>query len=248
MIPKKQPPRSPMMHRLCFWGLGILLSIIVVGVLIKQTNRSSSSSPPRLVRGADPPEQTTTSTTGAAPPPVRVAFDLAQLKGTSAAGVMARSETLVIELMEEWAPIGVAHFQELLAADFYNDVRFFRVVPNFVAQFGISGDPATQTIWKKVVLPDDPVKHSNERGTITYATSGPNSRTTQLFINLKDNASLDQQGFAPFARIVAGLEWIDAIEDKYREKPNQNQIQQRGNAYLEENFPDLSFIAKAKIL
>jgi peptidyl-prolyl cis-trans isomerase A (cyclophilin A) len=247
MKPKKQEQRSPMMHRLCFWCFGILLSIIVVGVLIQQTNSSSS---PRLVRSGaggavDTPAEQTTSSTGA-PPPVRVAFDLVQLKGTDAG--VSRSETLIIELMEEWAPIGVAHFQELLAANFYDDVRFFRVVPNFVAQFGISGDPAIQKIWKTIVLRDDPVKHPNERGTITYATSGPNTRTTQLFINLQHNQHLDGQGFAPFARIVTGLEYIDTIEDKYREKPNQGQIQNRGNEYLEENFPDLSFIAKARIL
>jgi peptidyl-prolyl cis-trans isomerase A (cyclophilin A) len=187
-----------------------------------------------------PPESTTTTVEDhPAAAGRRIALDLEQLQG-------GRSGTLIIELMEEWAPIGVAHFQELLAADFYNDVRFFRVVPNFIAQFGISGDPTTQNIWKKVILQDDPVQHSNERGTITYAMSGPNTRTTQLFINLKDNTSLDRQGFAPFARIVAGLEWIDAIEDQYRELPNQGQIQQRGNEYLEENFPNLSFIAQAR--
>jgi peptidyl-prolyl cis-trans isomerase A (cyclophilin A) len=234
------------MNRLLLWGLGILLSIIIVGVLIKQgsSNRPSSS----LVRGGGQQESSLTGATAGTPgtpgTPMRVALDLAQLKG----GAGGRSETLVIELMEEWAPIGVEHFQKLMAANFYDDVRFFRVVPNFVAQFGIAGDPATQKIWKKDILKDDPVLHPNERGTITYATSGPNTRTTQLFINLQHNKHLDGQGFAPFARIVSGLEFIDQIEDKYREKPNQGLIQQRGNAYLQENFPDLSFIAKARIL
>jgi peptidyl-prolyl cis-trans isomerase A (cyclophilin A) len=209
------------MNRLLLWGLGILLSIIIVGVLIKQgsSNRPSSS----LVRGGGQQESSLTGATAGTPgtpgTPMRVALDLAQLKG----GAGGRSETLVIELMEEWAPIGVEHFQKLMAANFYDDVRFFRVVPNFVL-------------------------HPNERGTITYATSGPNTRTTQLFINLQHNKHLDGQGFAPFARIVSGLEFIDQIEDKYREKPNQGLIQQRGNAYLQENFPDLSFIAKARIL
>jgi cyclophilin family peptidyl-prolyl cis-trans isomerase len=196
----------------------------------------------QFLRG--PPESTMTATTvqGRDDHPAtgrRIALDLEQLQG-------GRSGTLIIELMEEWAPIGVDHFVKLLESSFYDNVRLFRVVPNFIAQFGINGDPTTQTTWKKIVLPDDPVRHSNERGTITYATSGPNTRTTQLFINLKDNASLDLQGFAPFARIITGLDLIDTIQDQYREQPNQNQIQQRGNEYLEENFPNLTFIAQAR--
>jgi cyclophilin family peptidyl-prolyl cis-trans isomerase len=186
-----------------------------------------------------PSESTTTVEDHPAAGRRRIELDLEQLQG-------GRSGTLIIELMEEWAPIGVEHFVQLLESSFYNDVRFFRVVPNFIAQFGISGDPATQRQWQDRPLRDDPILHSNERGTITYAMSGPNTRTTQLFINLQHNQHLDGQGFAPFARIVTGLEWIDAIQDQYREKPDQGQIQQRGNEYLEENFPNLSFIAQAQ--
>jgi peptidyl-prolyl cis-trans isomerase A (cyclophilin A) len=177
----------------------------------------------------------------------RIALDLALLKQGSGES-STTSGTIVLELVEEWAPIGVEHFQKLMEAKFYDQVRFFRVLPNFVAQFGISGDPAVQRQWKKQTLVDDPVLHPNERGTITYATSGPNTRTTQLFINLKDNKYLDDEGFAPFARIVSGLELIDQIQDKYREQPAQGQIQQRGNEYLQENFPDLSYVGAARIL
>lgn len=194
-------------------------------------------------RGSNNPSSTSSSSRR-----IRVALDLANLKDNGGGGDRTTG-TLVIELREEWAPIGVAHFQKLMAANFYDNVRFFRVLPNFVAQFGISSNPATQQIWEQDVLKeDDPVRHPNERGTLTYATSGPHTRTTQLFINLADNRGLDQQGFAPFATVVSGWPLLDLIQDKYRERPDQGQIQLRGNEYLAENFPDLTYIAKARIV
>lgn len=225
-------------------ALVILLSMVFVALLLRQadvfTHSTTAKHRSRQKKAPDPnvliAEQKLRGNR------MRIAFDLDLLKGDSSTG------TLVLELMEDWAPIGVKHFQELMEASFYDEVRFFRVVPNFVAQFGISGDPEVQRIWRKKKLTDDPVKNPNERGTITYATSGKDTRTTQLFINLKDNNHLDDEGFAPFARIVSGLELIDQIQDMYREKPEQGQIQQRGNAYLQESFPELSFIRKARIL
>lgn len=155
---------------------------------------------------------------------------------------------MVFEIVPEWAPLGIEHFYELLDADFYTNCRVFRVVPNFVAQFGMSGDPAVQKQWSKKVIKDDPVLQSNQRGTLTYATSGKDSRTTQMFINFSDNKRLDGMGFAPIGRLVEGEEFLDEIQDKYREKPGQGQISKRGNEYLDENFPDLTYIKAVHLL
>jgi len=123
---------------------------------------------------------------------------------------------------------------------------FFRVVPDFVVQFGINGDPDVQKSWKaKGELKDDQVVGSNVRGTITFATAGPNTRTTQLFINTANNQFLDRQKFSPIGEIVSGMNFVDQIDPEYREKPSQAKITEEGNAYLEENFPNLSYIASA---
>ena len=131
----------------------------------------------------------------------------------------------------------------MIDAGFYNQCRFFRVVPNFVVQFGMNGDPQVQATWRTPIH-DDPVLTTNARGTVTFATSGPNTRTTQLFINTNanGNAFLDQQGFSPFARVISGMEVVDRIYDGYGQQPSQALIKQRGNDYLVEDFPKLSFI------
>ncbi len=161
---------------------------------------------------------------------------------------------VVIEVHREWAPLGADHFYSLVKTGFYNDARFFRVVRNFVVQFGISGDPATNRLWSSVSLPDDPVTQHNARGTITYATRGANTRTTQLFINLRDNRqSLDGQGFAPFGKVITGMDVVDSFYNSYGDMPPGGQgpdpslIQQQGNEYLQNHFPRLDYIKKATI-
>ena len=150
---------------------------------------------------------------------------------------------VIFQTRPDWSPIGVEHLHKLIGEGFYNQCRFFRVVPHFVVQFGISGKPETQKVWRQVVLKDDPVQHTNERGTMTFATSGPNTRTTQLFINTKDNPGLDREGFSPIAVVLADfMEVIDRINDEYRQKPSQGKIQQSGNDYLMREFPNLSYI------
>ena len=179
-------------------------------------------------------------------------------KGTQAAPGTQDSESyqvvmetsqgkVVIEVIPEWAPLGAARFRELVEDGFFDGCRFFRVVPNFVVQFGINGDPAVHSKWDKKIS-DDPVTQSNKRGTLTFATSGPNTRTSQLFINLKDNSgSLDGQGFSPFGRIVSGMEAVDKITSEYGERPQQPLIEQQGNVYLEREFPNMDYVKTAKV-
>ncbi len=153
-----------------------------------------------------------------------------------------------IEVYPEWAPIGAARFRELVEAEYFDEARFFRVVPGFVVQFGLAADPAVTAEWRDKNLQDEPVRTSNEAGTITFAqSSAPNSRTTQLFINLEDNPRLDQMRFAPFGRVIEGMEAVQAITDEYGERPNQGLIQQMGNNYLEREFRNLDYIYEARI-
>lgn len=155
----------------------------------------------------------------------------------------------VIECHKEWAPIGVEHFYELLKVKFYDGARFFRVVPGFVVQFGIAGDPALNAKYGEKTIKDDPVKQSNLKGMVTYAkTQLPNSRSTQIFINLVDNPHLDSMGFAPFAKVIEGMEVIERTNPKYREKPDQMMIRLQGNEYLNKMFPDLDYIKRAYII
>ncbi len=151
-----------------------------------------------------------------------------------------------VECHKDWAPIGVEHFYELLKVRFYDGARFFRVVPGFIVQFGLAGDPQLNMKYGERTIKDDPVIKSNLKGTLTYAkTSLPNSRSTQLFINLADNSRLDSMGFSPFARVIEGMEVVERINPKYREVPDQMMIRLQGNAYLERMFPDLDYIKRA---
>ncbi|HCS53768.1 peptidylprolyl isomerase [uncultured Rubinisphaera sp.] len=155
---------------------------------------------------------------------------------------------VLIECNRSWAPIGVDHFYKAVKDGFYNEARFFRVVPDFMVQFGISGDPKVHEKWDADVLKDDPVTQKNVRGMLTYATAGPNTRTTQLFINYGDNTFLDGQGFAPIGKVVSGMENVDKINSEYGESPKQPYIEQLGNRYLNEYFPKLDYIKSASIV
>lgn len=158
-----------------------------------------------------------------------------------------------IEVHRDWAPQGADRFYNLVKSGYFTDVRFFRVINGFMAQFGIHGDPAVSRQWRSARIPDDTVKQSNRQGYVTFATAGPNTRTTQLFINLSDNANLDQQGFAPIGRVVTGMENVRKIHDGYGEGaprgrgPDQGRLQAEGNAYLAKDFPRLTVIQSAKI-
>ena len=155
--------------------------------------------------------------------------------------------SFVIDVTRAWAPIGADRFYNLVKNGYYDGNRFFRVLPGFVVQFGLYGDPKIGALWRDANLPDDPVTQSNRRGSVVFATAGPNTRTTQLFINYRDNKMLDDR-FAPFGVVSSGMEIVDKINPEYREDPDQTAIQMQGNAYLIKNFPKMDYIKKATIV
>ena len=161
--------------------------------------------------------------------------------------------SFAVQVTRAWAPQGADRFYTLVKNGFYDDVRFFRVISGFMVQFGINGDPAVMARWRNAPIKDDKVTQSNKRGMITFATAGPNTRTTQVFINFNDNSNLDGMGFAPFGQVVQGMNVVDALNAEYGEGaprgrgPDQGRLQMEGNAYLAKSFPRMDFIKKATI-
>ena len=162
---------------------------------------------------------------------------------------------IVILVHRDWSPLGADHFYELTNMSFYNGDYFFRVVKGFVVQWGINGDPKINKDWSEISIKDDPPKVSNRVGTVVFAMAGPNSRTTQVFINLGDNsATLDPQGFTPFGEVIQGMENVFNIYNGYGDGPpngvgpSQENIAIDGNPYLEEHFPKLDYIKTAKVI
>jgi peptidyl-prolyl cis-trans isomerase A (cyclophilin A) len=159
----------------------------------------------------------------------------------------------VVEVHRDWAPLGADRFYNLVKNGFYNNGRFFRVISGFMVQFGVNANPAISAQWRSARIGDDPVKQSNARGLITFATAGPNTRTTQVFINYADNSALDRQGFAPFGQVISGMNVVDALYSGYGEGapsgggPDQSRVQSEGNAYLTTAFPKLDYINSATI-
>jgi peptidyl-prolyl cis-trans isomerase A (cyclophilin A) len=171
-----------------------------------------------------------------------------QAPPTFAAAFETSKGRFVLEVHREWAPRGADRFYNLVKNGFFDDVRFFRVIGGQLAQFGMHGDPAVQDAWRDAVIDDDPVRHGNTRGTVSFASRGPNTRTTQLFINLRDNSVYDRLGFAPFAEVVSGIDVVDRLYSEYEERPEQPLIDTDGNAYLTREFPNLDYIQKAAII
>ncbi|MBV9768440.1 MAG: peptidylprolyl isomerase [Bryobacterales bacterium] len=161
----------------------------------------------------------------------------------------------VVEVHRDWAPLGADRFYNLVKAGFFDNVAFYRVHSGFMVQFGISPKPAVAKAWDTASIKDDPVKGSNKRGTVTFATAGPNTRTTQLFINFADNSRLDAMGFAPFGNVVEGMDVVDKLYSGYGEippmggsGPDPDKIGAEGDAYLVKNFPKIDKIKVAKIV
>ena len=159
----------------------------------------------------------------------------------------------VLDVHRNWAPNGADRFYNLVKSGFYDNVRFFRVISGFMVQFGINGDPKISAPWRDAKIKDDPVVQSNRRGYITYAMAGPNTRTSQVFINFGENVSLDSQGFSPFGRVIQGMEVVDKLNAEYGEGaprgrgPDQGRLQMEGNAYLMKDFPNMDYVKKATI-
>ena len=176
-----------------------------------------------------------------APPVYKVEFDTS--KGS-----------FVVEVHRDWAPNGADRFYNLVKNGFYDNTRFFRVIEGFMAQFGVNGDPKVSAVWRESRIKDDPVKVSNKRTFVTFATAGPNTRTTQIFISYGDNSNLDSQGFSPFGQVVSGMKVVDSLYSGYGEGapggrgPNQTRVQSEGNAYLASSFPNLDYVKKATIV
>ena len=156
-----------------------------------------------------------------------------------------------VEVTRAWAPLGADRFYNLVRHHFYDNASFFRVVPNFVVQFGISGYPPVSAAWEHTEIPDDPVTQSNKTGYLTFATSGPNTRTTQVFINLKDNPRLDGMGFAPFGAVdEEGMKVVSALYNGYGDDggPKQDTLSKTGKPYVDKDFPKLDSIKSASLV
>jgi peptidyl-prolyl cis-trans isomerase A (cyclophilin A) len=154
----------------------------------------------------------------------------------------------VIQITRAWAPLGADRFYNLVKHGFFTDAAFFRVVPGFIIQFGLSADPAVNKVWQNANIKDDRVTQSNKPGYLTFATAGPNTRTTQLFINFGNNTFLDSQGFAPFGQVTSGMDVVQKLYSGYGEKPDQGSITAQGRAYLDKNFPNIDSIKSATIM
>jgi peptidyl-prolyl cis-trans isomerase A (cyclophilin A) len=153
----------------------------------------------------------------------------------------------VVQVTRAWAPFGADRFRELVQAHFFDDDRFFRVIPGFIAQFGINDKPKVNAQWDDKHIPDDSATHTNARGTLTFATEGPHGRSHQLFVNLANNARLDKDGFAPIGRVVQGMDVVDSLYSDYGDDPRQPMIQSLGNSYLTRMFPKLDYIKTATL-
>ena len=159
-----------------------------------------------------------------------------------------------LEINRAWSPLGADRFYNLVKAGFFTDIAFFRVIEGFMVQFGIHGDPAVASAWRGARIQDDPVKESNAKGYISYAMAGPNTRTTQMFINFGNNARLDDMGFSPFGKVSEGMNVVESIYNGYGEGapsgrgPDQGRVQMQGNTYLKAEFPKMDYIKSARLL
>lgn len=229
-----------------------LVAVVLSSLLFYGCNSCGSETPSDQGGSTSSPATATTGKTTAA------LTDPTQAKEEAPAKYKAKFTTtkgvFVVEVERALAPIGADRFYNLVKCGFFNDTKFFRVVDGFMVQWGIHGTPAVAKVWESASIPDDPVKSSNTRGAITFATAGPNTRTTQVFINFADNARLDGSGFASFGKVIDGMNVVDSLYKGYGEGaprgkgPSQQRMQLEGNAYLDKDFPQLDAVKKAEIV
>lgn len=195
----------------------------------------------KLPEGSNPAMLNPAAATATAPATYKVKFETTEGE-------------FVVQVNRDWAPAGADRFYNLVQIGYFSDIAFFRAIEGFMVQFGISGYPDVSAAWREARIDDDPVKQTNSRGRLTFATAGPNTRTTQLFINYRDNANLDGMGFSPIGEVVSGMDIVDKLHKGYGEGaprgrgPNQGLLQSRGNAYLKTDFPELDYILKASVV
>jgi peptidyl-prolyl cis-trans isomerase A (cyclophilin A) len=186
------------------------------------------------------------------PAPVRNLLDPSTLKARAPEVFKAKFTTtqgdFVIQVTRAWAPIGADRFYNLVRGKFFDGGPFFRVIPGFMAQFGLSPNPAVSAVWRSQDLTDEPVKQSNKRGFISYAKAGPNTRTTQMFINYGDNSRLDADGFSPFGEVIEGMDVVEKFNSEYGGSPDQGAIQQLGKSWLDKNMPRVDSVKTAVIV
>jgi len=193
------------------------------------------------------------STTAAKKAPARNLLDPSTMKSKAPETYKVKFVTtqgdVIIQVTRAWAPIGADRFYNLVRGGFYNGAAFFRVIPGFMAQFGINPDPKVSAVWSNENIVDDPVKESNKRAYVTFAkASAPNTRSTQVFINYKANDFLDPQGFAPFGEVIEGMENVDKFYSGYGGNPDQGALQQLGKSYIDKNMPKVDLIKIATIV
>jgi len=224
--------------------------VLCASLLAQAQTPAPKASSPKTTTAKPGAKPSPTHSTAAGPRPSLL--NPASLKATAPAVYKAKFSTttgdFVLEVHRDWAPIGADRFYNLVKYGYFTNASFFRVVPGFVVQFGLNADPAVNKVWHDARIQDDPVVQSNKRGYLVFATAGPNTRTTQLFINYVDNQRLDGMGFAPFGMVVDGMNVLDKIFPAYGEKPRQDLIVDQGDAYLKANFPDMDKIKLATIV
>ncbi len=228
-----------------------LLALLVVVVAVAGCGRREKASP-------SPSPTVAVATPTPVPTPLPPLMDPTQATETAPERFRVRFQTtegpFVVEVRRKWAPRGADRFYNLVKLGYYDGATFFRVLENFMAQFGIHGDPEVSRVWRNAQIPDDPVAQSNKRGMVTFAMAGPDTRTTQIFINYKDNSNLDRMGFAPFGRVVEGLSVVDKLYSDYGEGaprgagPDQSRAQSQGNDYFRREFPELDHIKSARLV
>ncbi|GAC1638353.1 MAG: hypothetical protein NVS9B14_18850 [Candidatus Acidiferrum sp.] len=249
--------------KLAKWCSALAIAALLTGCKTKEPATETKPAEPSKVETPAPAPAETKPATETATAPAAAApaakpgklLKPATLKDTAPAKYEVKFKTtrgeFTVLVTRAWAPIGADRFYNLVKGHFYDDAAFFRVVPGFVVQFGINGKPAISAAWKHADIADDPVTQSNKRGSLTFATAGPNTRTTQLFINLKDNTFLDGQGFSPFAVVEgSGMNVVEMLYDGYGNDngPAQDKLETLGNPYAKKGWPKLDYVVSATLV